>query len=78
MASETSSHSPSSFRTRLVDLLEIISHDSEYDSQLPRREYIEKIYSQQIDSLCKEIEELKVTLEAYKNHIAATYKGFGN
>ena len=69
---------PKDFRTQLVDLLEIISHDAEYDSLLPRRAYIEKIYSQQIDNLCKEIEENKVTLEAYKNHIAATYKGFGN
>ena len=69
---------PKDFRTQLVDLLEIISHDAEYDYALCRRSYIEKIYSQQIDNLCKEIEENKLTLEAYKNHIAATYKGFGN
>jgi hypothetical protein len=46
---------------------------------LPRREYIEKIYSQQIDSLCKEIEESKATLENYKNLIASNnIKSFGN
>jgi GTP cyclohydrolase FolE2 len=71
--------SPKDFRTQLVDLLEIISHDSEYDCMLPRREYIEKIYSQQIDSLCKETEESKVTLENYKNLIASNnIKSFGN
>ena len=70
---------PKDFRTQLVDLLEIISHDAEYDSLLPRRAYIEKIYSQQIDKLCKEIEESKSTLEQYKNLIASNnIKSFGN
>ena len=78
--------SDNSFRTQLVDLLELISHDAEYDSELPRRSYIEKIYSQQINNLCKEFEELEsllpslqVTLENYKNLAACNnIKSFGN